>query len=95
MQNNRVAMFLPFDALKGFKEVLEIIEILVEKNFDEQLIYKINQLDTKDFVTIKYFIDIKIIITKGFIKKIDYNKKIIYISHTIINFENIIDIQKY
>lgn len=94
MQNNRASMFLPFDALKGFKEALEATEILVEKSFEEQLIYKINQLEINDFISIKYFTNINFITTKGLIKKIDYKNKIIYVSHTEIKFEDIIDIQK-
>lgn len=94
MQNNRATMFLPFDALKGFKEALEATEILVEKNFEEQLIYKINQLEINDFISIKYFTNINFITTKGLIKKIDYKNKMIYVSHTEIKFEDIIDIQK-
>lgn len=90
MQNNdfRAKQFLPFDALKGFKEALKIIELKVD-NID--YVNKIiNKLEIGSRVTIKYYVDFEYVETNGIVKKIE-NKKI-YLLDSIINFEDIIDV---
>ncbi len=78
----RAKIFKPFDALKGFQELLRKKELELE----EENIKKIINLKFNDTITI---IDNNKIITKGKIKKIDYINKYIIINKTKINFINI------
>lgn len=90
MQNNdfRAKQFLPFDALKGFNEVLKIIELKVDNN--DYVKESISKLQIGDKVTIKYYLDFEYIETTGIVKKIEKEK--IYLLDSVINFEDIIDI---
>ena len=101
MQNNdfRAKQFMPFDALKGFKEALKLIEkqkqdkkILSEDN-TSSLNNKLKKLKKNDNVTIKYYSGMEYIETSGKIKKIDTINKSIYILNSKIDIEDIIDIE--
>lgn len=92
MQNNRAKQFLPFDALKGFKEALRMIENGVEVE-EDIIINKIKNLKINQQVSITYFIDDRIIDTIGLIKQINLIKKYIIISNSKIYFNDIITIE--
>ncbi len=102
MQNNdfRAKQFLPFDALKGFYDAIEYENITrIDKKILSDDIYnnlnnKINSIHKGDFVTIKYYFDFDYVETSGVIKKIDSIYRKIYILHSVIDIDNIIDIEK-
>ena len=95
---DRARQFLPFDALKGFKEALREKEKNIENKkylFDDskERINK-NLLNTKkgDLVRIKYYSSLEYIETIGSIKMIDFVYKKIKILNTEILFDDIVDI---
>lgn len=101
MQNNdfRAKQFMPFDALKGYKEALKLIEktkenkkVLSDDNND-YLNNKLKQLTKNSSVTIKYYSGMDYIETSGKVKKIDTINKCIYILNSKISFEDIIEIE--
>ena len=101
MQNRdfRAKQFMPFEALRGFSdERLDVEKIIIDKSIlcednIEFINRKICNLKKGDNVNIKYYYDFNYINTKGIIKKIDVFNSKIYILDTIIDFENIIDIE--
>lgn len=102
MQNNidRARQFLPFDALKGFKESLEKTETLYENkkilaiDSEEELNDKFLTLDIGSRVLVKYYYQFEYVECYGIIKKIDTIYKNLYLSNCKISFDDIIDITK-
>jgi len=102
MQNDldRARQFLPFDALKGFRESLEKMEILSENkkilsyDSEEELNNKFLTLDVGNRVLVKYYYQFDYIETYGIIKKIDTIYKKLYLNSCYIFFDDIIDIKK-
>ena len=101
MQNNdfRAKQFMPFDALKGFKEAIKMMEI--KKTSKKELLddrinnlnNKIKLLNKNSNVLIKYYSGIDYIETSGNIKKVDDVNKCIYILNSKIFFDDILDIE--
>ena len=96
---NRAMQFLAFDALKGFKEALLVKEkeiedkkILSEDN-NQMLNKKISKLGGGKYARIKYYYLLEYIEVFGIIKKIDNIYKKIYLSNTVIDFDDVIDIE--
>ena len=99
MQSDRAKQFLPFESLKGFKEMLLLAEIPKESKKD-LLEDECNILNTiilklkKDMnVTISYYYEVEYVKTTGIIKKIDFIHKKVYLLDGIINFDDIVYIQ--
>ena len=98
MLNNRCHLFLPMDALKGYKEALREKEIVKEprKIFleDEEIIISNKILNLKEnmFVLIKYYDIYNYQLIKGKITKINYTYKYLCVADKKINFFDIIDI---
>jgi len=100
MQNNldRAKQFLPFDALKGFRESLEFIERQQEDikdldDYEKDIInIKINSLKKGDKVNIKYYYNFEYIEMIGIIKKIDFVYKSLYFLNTKIDFDDILNL---
>ena len=105
---NRSAQFASFKALTGYEDEIkekerEMNEVRIQKvliELKEELDYKLNSLLDKK-VSIEYFIKDYIktggnySTKEGYIKKIDYNKKIIiFKDNTFIKANNIIDIKE-
>lgn len=107
---NRSAQFSPFAALTGYEESIdEASRITLNKSLISQDDKKIldtkfnilnDNLDSKPLVNIVYFIDDlkkqggNYINKEGYIKKFDYNEKLIILDdNTKIRIKNIIDIQ--
>lgn len=97
---NRAKQFLPFDALKGLKEALHEKEIEHEAKVElsQEQIEKISQdilnLKEKDQVVVYYHNGIKYEKKVGIIKKIDYIRKRIILDENIVNFNDIVNIEK-
>ena len=100
MQNNidRAVQFMPFDALKGFREALEQVEKFSEdkKEFSDDYFYvlnqKINKLKIGEKVLIKHYYELEYVETIDVIKRIDKVYKKIYLVNSIIEIDDIIDI---
>ena len=103
MLNNleRAKQFLPFDALKGFRESLEKTELLFESkkilsdDSEEELNKVFLSLDVGNRVLVKYYDGIEYIETYGIIKKIESIYKNLYLSNSKISFDDIIEIKKF
>ncbi|MBQ3475016.1 MAG: hypothetical protein IJH20_02470 [Bacilli bacterium] len=93
---NRAKIFMPFDALNGFKDALKREEELHENKFSnkETILDKIKKLNKGDRIEITYFYNFETIISFGEVKGIDYRKKIIKVSNSIIDFDSIDEIKK-
>lgn len=97
--NDRAKQFMPFDALKGFKEeikkrnkVVVKKKILSEDDLAE-LERKIKLIEVGHIVTLIYFDEKDYIKVSGVVSKIDFESKIIKIVKTKIDINKIIDIE--
>ena len=101
MQNknvDRAKQFLPFEALKGFKEAIRMIENKgdTKKELSEDNKNDINnilkKLDKENRVKVKYYYLTEYIEVISNFLKIDEINKVIYLKDTKINIEDIISI---
>ena len=101
MQNknvDRAKQFLPFEALKGFKEAIRMIENKgdTKKELSEDNKNDINsilkKLDKGNKVKVKYYYLTEYIEVISNFLKIDEINKILYLKDTKINIEDIISI---
>lgn len=101
MQNNinRAKLFNPFDALKGLQEAIKLQEKMQEfkielgEDLESILNQKLTSIKKGDNIIVKYYHEFEYIETSGFIKKIDFIEKCIYLLSTKIYFEDILDIE--
>ena len=99
--SDRAKIFAPYDALKGFKEMLKEQELPKEEKkvlSEEQLLELKNTLLTLEkgiVVSVKHYnhIESKYEITEGVFVKYDQVYKCIYIVKTKISFDNILEIK--
>ncbi len=93
---DRAKIFMPFDALNGFREALRSVEKIHEEKKElssdiyEELNNKINSLKVGDIVVIEHFYNEMYIKTQGIIKKINKNYRYIIIDNSNISFDDII-----
>jgi len=95
---DRARQFLPFDALKGFREacekeselIYEKIEFSDDKN--EDLNNKLSKLKIGELVSIIYYKDKRYIKICGMLSKIDYTYRYIMIVKEKINIDDIYEI---
>ena len=101
MQNknvDRAKQFLPFEALKGFKEAIKMIENKgdTKKELSEDNKNDINnilkKLDKGNKVKVKYYYLTEYIEVISNFLKIDEINKVLYLKDTKINIEDIISI---
>ena len=101
MQNKKVdraKQFLPFEALKGFKEAIKMIENKgdTKKELSEDNKNDINnilkKLDKGNKVKVKYYYLTEYIEVISNFLKIDEITKVLYLKDTKINIEDIISI---
>ena len=96
---DRAKLFLPFDALKGLQESLRRVEMIKEDklilsdDLECDLNNKFNRLKIGDKVLIKYYYNLEYIESSGVLNKIDYNNKNIYLMNSVINVDDIVDMQ--
>ncbi len=97
---DRAKQFMPFDALKGFREALKEKEKLVEDKIllDEDSSKIINEILTTlkvgDTVKITYYSDYKYIDKIINIKKLSYQSGKIILNNNIIYYDDIKNIEK-
>lgn len=95
MQNNRAKLFMPFDALNGLKEAIKETEYRHDNksiNIDN-IENKLKRLNIGIKINVVYFYNFETINLIGELKKIDYKKRIIQVSNSIIYFESIDEIK--
>lgn len=98
-RSNRAKQFMPFDALKGFREALAEKErvVVLKKELSEdkksELNYKLRQLQKMDIVTVDYFREGEYVQITGVVSAIDKEGKILSIVNTKIAFDDISDLQ--
>ena len=102
MQNKeRAKLFMPFDALKGFRECLRLAEKninskkTISEEMENELNEKIKEINKGDKVKITYYYNIDYSEIIGNIKKIDEINREIVLDSSKINFDDILDIIKY
>ncbi len=94
-RSNRAKQFMPFDALKGFREaLLEKERILVPKRElseeqKEELDFQLRQLHKMDMVTVEYYQDGEYVQMTGIVTYIDTTGRMLRIVNTKIDFEDI------
>lgn len=95
----RAKQFMPFDALRGFREALaerERITVLKKELSEEQkaeLNSKLYQLQRLDMVMVEYFCDGEYLQTTGVISAIDKEGRTLTIVNTKVAFDDISDLQ--
>lgn len=95
----RAKQFLPFDALKGFRETLAQKErIVVEKvelseEYREELDRRMQRVLKNDIITVVYFHDGEYVQVTGMVSRLDVTSRIIKIVNTKISFEDIYEIR--
>ena len=100
MENNdRARQFLPFDALKGFKEALKereintVEKILLTEEKEKELSYYLSQTKRLMMVKIVYYNNSSYIEVKGIVTKIDLIDKSITIVKNKIYLKDILYIE--
>lgn len=98
-RENRAKQFIPFDALKGFREALAEKERIIVPKRDlseeqkEILNRKLNQVQKNDMITVEYFNDGEYVQVTGRVSRLDATSRVLKIVNTKINFEDISDLQ--
>lgn len=97
---DRAKQFLPFDALKGFREALREKEVEYEEKIElsEEVLKEIeeefNKVEKGGKVKIRYYKNKQYVNIVGIVTNIDYiRKKIIINEAEIINFSDILAIK--
>lgn len=95
---DRARQFLPFDALKGYKEAIMSKRkvVLTKKELSEDeaenLSYKFNQIKIGMMIKVIYFENNEYISIEGMISKIDFDNKYIQIVKKKVNINSIVNI---
>lgn len=97
---DRAKQFMPFDALKGFREaLLEKERIIVPKKecseeHNNELDMELSQIQQKDIIILEYFEHGEYIRMTGMVSRIDrYNRKL-EIANKQINFDDILNLSR-
>ena len=93
---NRAKIFMPFDALGGLKEAIRREELKHEGKFTniESIDKMLKRFRIGDNVEVSYFYNFEYISFVGQIKYINFINRIITISNSKINFDDIDEIKK-
>lgn len=93
---NRAKIFMPFDALGGLREAIKREELKHENKFiDVEPIDKIlKRFRVGETVKISYYYNFEYISFIGQIKYINFINRVITISNSKINFDDIDEIKK-
>ena len=90
MQNNdfRAKQFLPFDSLIGFRELLKKVE---NGSFEDSILF--DNIKCGDKIKVKYYYDSSIFVFIGIVRRVDLNKKKLYLINSIINLDDVSSIK--
>lgn len=98
-RRNRAKQFMPFDALKGFREaVAEKERIIVPKgdlseDQKEEIDWRLRQIQEKDIITVEYFHNREYVQITGMVTRIDDVSRTLDIVNTRISFADISDLK--
>ena len=94
-KSDRARQFMPFDALKGYKEAIkEKQKIIVEKkelSEDDAIMLsrKLNEIKKGDMIKVIYYLDSQYICIEGMLSKINIDERYLMIVKTKIPFIDI------
>lgn len=95
----RAKQFIPFDALKGFREALKEKEkIIVPKvelsEYAKSILdHKLRQITRNDIITVVYFEKDEYLKVTGMVSRFDLSSRTLKIVNTKISFDDIYDIE--
>ncbi len=95
----RAKQFMPFEALKGFREAMAEKERIIVPKRDlsdeqkEELGRKIRQIQKKDIITVEFFQNRQYMRVTGMVTRIDDASRILEIVNTRIAFTDISDLR--
>ena len=95
----RAKQFMPFDALKGFREAMAEKERIIVPKRDlsdeqkEELERKIRQIQKKDIITVEFFQNRQYMRVTGMVTRIDGASRVLEIVNTRIAFTDISDLR--
>ena len=98
-KNDRARQFMPFDALKGYKEaILEKQKVIVEKkevSEDDAIIIsrRLNEIKIGDMIKIVYYDMDEYVCVEGLISKVNIDEKYLMVVKRKISFKDIKDIE--
>lgn len=98
-RQNRAKQFMPFDALKGFREAVAEKERIIVPKRDlseeqkEELDRKLRQVRLKDIITVEFFQNREYVRVTGMVSRVDETSKTLVIVHHKISFEDISDLR--
>lgn len=98
-RRNRAKQFMPFDALKGFREAVTEKERIIVPKRDlseeqkEELDWKLRQIRRNDIITVEYFQNREYVQVTGMVTRIDYTIRTMDIVNTKIAFADISDLK--
>lgn len=96
---DRAKQFMPFDALKGYREALEEKERIIVPKRDlseeqkDELDRKLRRITRKDIITVEYFHNAEYVQITGMVSSIEVTSRILKIVNNSILFEDISDLQ--
>lgn len=94
---NRAKLFIAYDALKGFKEMIHekektVIRIERKTLSEDQLFelnWKIQSIEEGSIISLIYYVQNEYILKTGYVAKNDLEKRTIQVVDQIIKYENI------
>lgn len=95
---SRAKQFVPFDALKGFREALmekeriRVPKVELSEEMLEELDRKLHELKPGDMITVIYFHNDEYIKVTGLLAKIDVDNRILQVVNTKIPLDDIRDV---
>lgn len=98
-RKSRAKQFMPFDALKGFREALAEKERIVvpkrilSETWEAELDWKLRLLQKRDMVRAEYFHNGEYLCITGMVSEINRDNRILKIVNTKIAFSDIADLQ--
>ncbi len=97
--SDRARQFLPFDALKGFKEAIKkrekikVDKIEISEDLAVELSYKLSQIEKGMIIKVIHYDDGEYIETYGMVSEFNETFGYLKIVKTKINFSDILDVQ--
>lgn len=99
-RENRAKQFMPFDALRGFREAVEERGRIIVPKRDlseeqkEELDRKLRQVQEKDIMTVEFFWNREYVQVTGMVSRIDEMNRELEIVNRRIAFDDISDLQR-
>lgn len=97
---DRAKQFMPFDALKGFREALKekekicVPKIELTEYAKAELDASLQQIKKNDMITVVYYKDQEYLKITGMVSRFDISARILKIVNTKIPFDDLYQIEK-